>query len=64
MALIALAASAATGPYTLVLVTVGKHFKAQTGTFATLNECTAEGAKIIVNQELYLGFACVHEEDL
>jgi hypothetical protein len=58
-------ASAETGPYTLVLVTRGKYFvKAQTGTFETLNDCTAEGAKLIVNQNLYLGFACVLPDDL
>ena len=63
-ALIALAASAATGPYTLVLITKGKHFKAQLGTFETLRECTNEGAKILTDQNIYVGFGCVIQEDL
>jgi len=63
-ALIALAASAATGPYTLVLITKGKHFKAQIGTFETLRECTNEGALILTDQDIYVGFGCVIEEDL
>ena len=63
MVLLALAASAATGPYTLVLITPGRHFKAQLGTFATLRECTNEGAKILTDQDIYIGFGCVIEED-
>ncbi len=63
-ALIALAASAATESYTLVLITKGKHFKAQIGTFDSLRECTNEGAKILTDQDIYVGFGCVIEEDL
>ncbi len=64
MALLTLAASAATGPYTLVLITQGRHFKAQLGTFETLRECTNEGAKILTDQDIYVGFGCVIQEDL
>ena len=64
LALFSLAASAETGPYTLVLITKGKHFKAQVGTFDNLRECTNEGAKILTDQDIYVGFGCVIEEDL
>lgn len=64
VALLALVASAATGPYTLVLITKGKHFKAQLGTFMTLSECINEGTEILIDQDIYIGFGCVIEEDL
>ena len=64
MALLALTASAATEPYTLVLITKGKHFKAQLGTFETLRECINEGTEILTDQDIYIGFGCVIEEDL
>jgi hypothetical protein len=64
VALLALAASAATGPYTLVLITQGKHFKAQLGTFTTLRECIDEGTEILTDQDIYIGFGCIIEEDL
>jgi hypothetical protein len=64
VALLALAASAATGPYTLVLITKGKHFKAQLGTFTTLSECINEGTEILTDQDIYIGFGCIIEEDL
>lgn len=52
-------APAETGPYTLVLITPGRHFKAQLGTFDSLRECTNEGAKILTDQDIYVGFGCV-----
>jgi len=63
-ALLALVASAATGPYTLVLITKGKHFKAQPGTFDNLRGCITEGIEILTDQDIYVGFGCVIEEDL
>jgi len=64
IALLALAASAASGPYMLVLITVTEHFETQLGTYETLRECTDEGARLLVDQDLYLGFGCVTEDRL
>ena len=64
VALLALTASAATGPYTLVLITQGKHFKAQLGKFENLRECINEGTEILTDQDIYIGFGCIIEEDL
>lgn len=57
-------AVAPTGPYMLVLVTLTEHFETQLVTFKTLKACTNAGAKLMVDQELYLGFGCVLEDRL
>jgi len=62
-ALVALTASAETESYTLVLVTQGKHFKSQPGTIESLRECTTEGAEMLLDQEIYVGFGCVLPEE-
>lgn len=62
IALLALSASAATGPYRLVLVTVTEHFETQLGTFETMRECTNEGARLLTDQDLYIGFGCVPQQ--
>jgi len=63
--LFALAASAATEqPYTLVLITPGKQFKAQLWKYETMRECTNDGARILTDQDIYIGFGCIIEEDL
>ena len=62
-ALIALAASAATGPYTLVLITTGRHFKSQLGTFESLRDCKVVGIEMVLEHDLYIGFGCVTDAD-
>ncbi len=51
-------------PYMLVLVTLTEYFETQLVTFDTLRECTNAGAKLMVDQDLYLGFGCVTEDRL
>jgi len=63
MALVALAASAATGPYTLVLITQGRYFKSQLGTFESLRDCKIEGTAMVLEHDLYIGFGCVTDAD-
>ena len=58
--LFTLTASAETGQWKLILVTVTDHFDPQWGHFETLRECTTEGARLLHDQELYLGFGCVY----
>jgi hypothetical protein len=62
IALLSLSASAESGRYKLILVTAGDHFKPQVGNFETLRECTTEGARMLHDQELYIGFGCVYWE--
>jgi hypothetical protein len=63
--LLAVNVSAATEPYTLVLVTQGKHFKSQLGTFESVRNCATEGAEMLFDQKLlYIGFACVLTEEI
>jgi hypothetical protein len=62
LAVFALTASAATGSYKLILVTVTDHFEPQMGTFPTLRECTTEGARLLHDQDLYAGFGCVYRD--
>jgi hypothetical protein len=62
--LLAVNVSAATDPYTLVLVTQGKHFERQLGTYESVRECATEGAEMIFDHELYIGFACVLTEEI
>lgn len=57
--MLVMATSDAKEPYMLVLVTLTEHFETQLVTFDTLRECTNEGAKLMVDQDLYLGFGCV-----
>jgi hypothetical protein len=58
-ALLALSASAETGWYKLILVTVTDHFEPQIGAYPTLRECTTEGARRLHDQDIYAGFGCV-----
>ncbi len=58
--LFTLTATADTGQWKLILVTVTDHFDPQWGSFETLRECTTEGARLLHDQELYLGFGCVY----
>ena len=60
IALLALSASAETGWYKLILVTVTDHFDPQIGTYPTLRECVTEGARRLHDQDLYAGFGCVY----
>ena len=60
MMLLALSASAETGWYKLILVTVTDHFDPQIGSYPTLRECTTEGARRLHDQDLYAGFGCVY----
>lgn len=62
MVLLSLSASAETGCYKLILVTVADKFKPQLGNYDTLRECTTEGARMLHDQELYAGFGCVYWE--
>jgi hypothetical protein len=62
-ALFALTASAATEWYKLILVTQSDHFDPQMGNFATLRECTTEGARLLHDQNIYAGFGCVFWEE-
>ena len=61
-ALLALTASAATESYKLILVTQADHFEPQMGAFATLRECTTDGARLLHDQNIYAGFGCVFWE--
>lgn len=60
IALLSLNALAESGRYKLILVTAGDHFKPQIGNFETLRECTTEGARMLHDQELYVGFGCIY----
>lgn len=60
MMLLTLSASAETGQWKLILVSVTEHFDPQWGSFKELRECTTEGARLLHDQELYLGFGCVY----
>lgn len=60
MMLLALSASAETGRWKLILVSVTEHFDPQIGTYPTLRECATEGARRLHDQDLYLGFGCVY----
>jgi len=60
LALLSLGASAETGVYKLILVTPSDQFKPQLGNYDTLRECTTEGARMLHDQELYVGFGCVY----
>lgn len=63
--MLVLATSDATEPpYMLVLVTVAEQFETQMGAFESLRECTDEGARLLTDQDLYIGFGCVTEESL
>ncbi len=62
-ALVAMTASAATESYKLILVTQADHFEPQMGTFATLRECTTDGARLLHDQNIYAGFGCVLREE-
>ena len=60
MGLLSLSVFAETGQWKLILVTVTEHFDPQWVSFATLRECNTEGARLLHDQELYLGFGCVY----
>ncbi|MDK1039553.1 MAG: hypothetical protein QGD91_11685 [Actinomycetota bacterium] len=60
MGLLSLSVFAETGQWKLILVTVTEHFDPQWGSFETLRECNTEGARLLHDQELYLGFGCVY----
>jgi hypothetical protein len=59
---LSLNASATSGYYKLILVTVTDHFEPQIGTYETLRECTTEGARLLHDQDLYAGFGCVYRK--
>jgi hypothetical protein len=60
LVLLSLNASADSGWWRLILVTVTDHFEPQIGAYETLRECTTEGARLLHGQDLYAGFGCVH----
>ncbi len=59
MGLLTLSASAEVGWWKLILVTVTEHFEPQIGSYPTLRSCTTEGARMLHEQDLYVGFGCV-----
>lgn len=52
--------SAEAGWYKLILVTITEHFEPQIGSYDTLRQCTTEGARMLHDQNLYVGFGCVY----
>ncbi len=64
MGLLALSASAEAGWWKLILVTVTEHFEPQIGSYPTLRTCTTEGARMLHDQDRYVGFGCVHKEEM
>ena len=62
MGLLALRAFAEEGQYKLILVTVTEHFDPQIGSYPTLRSCTTEGARMLHDQDMYIGFGCVYWE--
>ena len=62
IALLSLSVSAETGrPYTLVLITQGRHFEWQLGTFDDLRECKREGIEKVSDHDVYIGFGCIQK---